>query len=146
MAITASLIFFIDLLIKSYLKNNFPFQSIPIIRNIFHITVVFNKGAAFGLLRGYNTFLTYSSIILIVFLLNMIRKERPKTFIDKLMLGLILGGAFSNLYDRFFYGFVVDYIDLRVWPVFNLSDMGISIGVIILILRIFQKNETVRNN
>ena len=48
--------------------------------------------------------------------------------------GLILGGAFSNLFDRIWYGYVIDYLDLRVWPVFNLSDTAITVGVGLFLL------------
>lgn len=142
--IVAGVIFFLDLFIKNHLSQNLSFRSIPVIKNIFHITVVLNNGAAFGILKGNYVFLICSSIIfIIVFLVFMIKeKNRGSTFL--ISCGMILGGALSNFYDRIARGFVVDYIDLRVWPVFNLSDSCISIGVILLCLQMFstaKKNE-----
>jgi signal peptidase II len=73
-------------------------------------------------------------VIFILLLLIIVRKERKERFLVKLSYGLILGGASSNLLDRIVYGYVIDYIDLRIWPVFNLSDAGISVGVLIILL------------
>ncbi|UCC95627.1 MAG: signal peptidase II [Candidatus Omnitrophota bacterium] len=136
----ASAVFFVDLLIKTYLRSNFAFQSIPIIKGIFHITVVFNKGAAFGILRGKTTFLIYIGLIFILFFLFFMRKEKEKKLPFLISYGLILGGAFSNLCDRVFLGYVIDYIDLRIWPVFNLSDTCISVGIFILLLMQFRSS------
>jgi len=136
----ALIIFVSDFFIKSYLKDNFAYQSIPVIKSIFHITIVFNKGAAFGLLKGYSNILIYIGIIFIIVLFAVIKKDAKNSMLSMAALGLILGGALSNMFDRVAYGFVVDYIDFRVWPVFNLSDMCISIGVGIFMLQSFFSN------
>ncbi|UCG35768.1 MAG: signal peptidase II [Candidatus Omnitrophota bacterium] len=134
----AALVFFCDLLVKGYLRHNLAFQSIPVIKNIFHITVVFNTGAAFGVLQGKTTFIIYITVLFILWLFIFLRKEKqikPKFAIPY---GLIFGGALSNLYDRLLLGYVVDYIDLRVWPVFNLSDTCITIGIGLLLIYSFR--------
>lgn len=128
------IIFFVDFFIKKYLASHFACQTIPIIENIFHITVVFNTGAAFGILRENTSFLVYVSIIFILFFFIFMRLEKEKNLLFLAACGMILGGALSNLYDRIILGFVVDYIDLRVWPVFNLSDSCITVGAILLFL------------
>ncbi|MCM8773243.1 MAG: signal peptidase II [Candidatus Omnitrophica bacterium] len=138
--LVAITIFLTDFLIKAYFKNHFAYQSIPIIKNILHITVVFNKGAAFGILRDYSSFLIYFTLIFIIILILNIRANHRRDKLDNILLGLILGGALSNFCDRIIYGFVVDYIDIRIWPVFNLSDMSISIGTLVFILRTFKKD------
>jgi signal peptidase II len=135
--IIAAAVFSLDFFIKRYLAINFSFQSIPVIKNIFHITVVFNAGAAFGILKGKTSFLIYASLIFILIFLFFMRSENKKNLFFAVGCGLILGGAFSNLYDRIFIGFVIDYIDLRIWPVFNLSDTCICVGVGLLILDSF---------
>jgi signal peptidase II len=127
-----------DLFIKSYLRSNFSFQSIPVIKNILHITVIFNKGAAFGILQGRTIFLIYATLIFIVIFFALMRKERNKNLIFWISCGLILGGALSNLYDRISLGYVVDYIDIRIWPVFNLSDSCINIGAFCLFINSFK--------
>lgn len=133
--LTAALIFFIDFSIKAYLLTNFAYRSIPVLKDIFHITVIFNTGAAFGILKGNTNLLTCLGIVFVGLFIFFIKKEEKKNLIFLIACGLILGGALSNLYDRIFLGFVVDYIDLRIWPVFNLSDSGISIGVAVLLLQ-----------
>lgn len=122
--------FFIKKALKPYLSHSFP-----IIKNVVHITVVYNKGAAFGLFQTKGTLLIFLSIILIFVLFFLVRTEREYSALINLSYGLILGGAFSNLYDRLIYGYVVDYIDLRIWPVFNLSDASINIGIVSILLK-----------
>jgi len=56
-----------------------------------------------------------------------------ETFLIKFAYGLILGGALSNFLDRILYGYVIDYIDIRIWPIFNFSDLCISTGVALII-------------
>ncbi len=137
--IVASLVFTADFFIKRYFLFNHSFESIPVIKNILYLTVVFNKGAAFGILKGKTSLLIYTGIIFLLVFLFTVINERRKNIFFLVACGLIIGGAFSNLYDRVFLGFVVDYIDVRVWPVFNLSDSAISVGAFFLLLNEFKK-------
>ncbi|MDD5195479.1 MAG: signal peptidase II [Candidatus Omnitrophica bacterium] len=137
----ATVVFLSDSLIKNYLRQTAAFQSFPIIENILHITIVFNPGAAFGILKGKTTMLVYTSIFFIIFFFTFINKEKNRNLLFLISCGLILGGAASNLCDRLFLGYVVDYIDLRIWPVFNLSDSCISIGAALLFLDSFRKSK-----
>ena len=130
---TATIVFLADFFVKGYLNSQFSFQSIPIIKNIFHITLVYNRGAAFGILQKNSTFLIYISIAFIFLFLIFIKKENSKRTLFLIASGLIIGGALSNLWDRLFLGYVIDYIDFRVWPVFNISDSCITTGVFFLL-------------
>ncbi|MFH1503958.1 MAG: signal peptidase II [Candidatus Omnitrophota bacterium] len=132
-------VFLADFFIKAFLRANFSFQSIPVIKNIFHITVVFNKGAAFGVLQGKTPFLTYIGVGFILIFLFIVKKESKKNLLFLIACGLVLGGAVSNLYDRVFLGFVVDYLDFRIWPVFNLSDSCITVGAFLLLWDSYRK-------
>lgn len=86
--------------------------------------------------------MVYISLVLIVVLLFLFKQEKERNFPIKLSYGLILGGALSNFVDRVLYGYVIDYIDLKVWPVFNLADTSICIGVgYILINSLFKKSK-----
>lgn len=129
---SALLIFIVELFIKNLLKT-------PSFKNLPFIHAIINKGIAFGLFKEYSYLLTYLIPIFILFLLYMIKKDTHKTFSSKIAYGLILGGAFSNFYDRLIYGGVIDYIDLKIWPVFNLSDSAITIGVGILLLKLVKE-------
>ena len=133
----AGAVFASDLAIKTLLGVH-PGLSTPVIQNIFHITVVFNTGAAFGLLRGQTTFLIAIGLAFMLFFFFVLTKER-KTILSAVASGLVAGGALSNLYDRIVRGYVVDYLVFRIWPVFNLSDTCISIGVGLLILETYRK-------
>jgi len=137
--VIASIVFIVDLIIKTYLRLNLPYESFPLIKNILHITVIFNKGAAFGILRQNTTFLIYIGIIFILIFFAFIHKEKRKDLFFLVACGLIIGGALSNLCDRIFLGYVVDYIDIRVWPVFNLSDSCITVGACLLFFDSFKK-------
>jgi signal peptidase II len=151
----ATIVFVTDFFIKSYFARHLAFRSCPLIKNILHISVVFNRGAAFGFFSGKTNLLICVGIIFILLFLVFIKREGKKSIarqkesssgastgrspIFLISCGLILGGALSNLYDRIFLGYVVDYIDIRIWPVFNLSDSCISIGVALLILNSFKR-------
>lgn len=137
--IVASLVFIADFFIKRYFLANPAFESVPVIKNILYLTLVFNKGAAFGILQGKTVFLIYAGLIFLLIFLFTFMNEQKKNLLFILSCGLILGGALSNLYDRILLGFVVDYIDMRVWPVFNLSDSSITIGAILLFFNELRK-------
>lgn len=114
-------------------------DSIPVIKNIFHITLVLNTGAAFGLLKNQTILFIALSIIaisLIVFYLPRLNKEK---ILSRVALALVLGGAASNLIDRLRFGYVIDYLDFRVWPVFNVADSAITLGAILLLFECFKK-------
>ena len=90
-----------------------------------------NTGALFGLFRGNNLlFIILSSIILILIILYFIKTS----FNKKIALIFIIAGILSNLIDRIFYGHVIDFIDVKFWPVFNLADVFVVIGIILLVI------------
>ncbi len=122
-------------------------ESVPILKDIFHITLVYNTGSAFGLLRNQTLILTFISVIAItVILFLLIRRPNFQSlvylYLWQYALLFILCGAFGNLIDRVRLGYVIDFIDMRVWPVFNVADSLISSGVVIL-LYVLLKNKIV---
>ncbi len=124
---------FLDRLTKFLVLSSLQDKgSVAIIPGIFHLTFTVNSGAAFSILSGKNTFLIFLSLMVIIFIIYSYFKLKP-TRITSVGVGLILGGAISNLLDRFLFSGIVDFIDFRVFPVFNIADSGISIGVIMLI-------------
>ena len=94
----------------------------------FHLTYVENTGAAFGLGTGRNGFFIVLSAVLLGGLYYL-QRQWPKSNVW-LHIGalLVAGGALGNLYDRLAYEFVVDFLDFRVWPVFNVADSCVSVG------------------
>lgn len=91
--------------------------------------MVFNKGAAFGILNDRPGILTVISLVFILLITLFLVRDRRRSGMINLAYGLIIGGALSNLFDRIVYGYVIDYLDFRVWPVFNVSDTCITVGV-----------------
>ena len=94
----------------------------------------FNSGAAFGLGRGITPFLTVAAVVLLVVLLGVSRTAPSQ--LARVALGLVVGGAMGNVADRLFRdhgGAVVDFIDFQWWPVFNVADIGITVGAVLLV-------------
>lgn len=129
----------IDQLTKRLICLNFlPSQSRPIIENIFHLTLVYNKGIAFGLFINRIVVTIFISVIVIISLIVSLVKIKGPALILKIGFSLILGGAAGNLIDRIRFGYVVDFLDFRIWPVFNLADTAITIGAGLLIVYLFK--------
>ena len=107
------------------------------IPGIFHVTRVNNTGAAFGILKGQGPVLILVSAVCIAFLMVTLFKN---TFRGTSLAAwsLVLAGALGNLYDRLRYGYVVDFLDLRVWPVFNVADVSICLGAFLVALHYFR--------
>jgi len=107
--------------------------SIPVIENVFHLTYVENRGAAFGILQDQRWIFIVATIATLIFILWYVRQMEPEIKLLKIGLNLIFVGAIGNLIDRIYLGFVIDFIDFRVWPVWNVADMAIVVGTAITI-------------
>jgi signal peptidase II len=108
-------------------------ESISVIPGVLQLTYIKNAGGAFGILDGRGGVLLLGSAVAIAFVLWMLLEGSP-TRITTLGCGLVLGGAAGNLFDRLSAGVVTDYVDIRVWPVFNAADVAIVLGVAALLL------------
>ncbi|MDD2703381.1 MAG: signal peptidase II [Candidatus Omnitrophica bacterium] len=111
------------------------YQSIPVVKNIFYITLVHNRGAAFGILKNQVPLFIAASVCAVVMIVYHLKKDAVRSRKPSLYtfsLGLILAGAAGNLVDRVFLGYVVDFLDFRVWPVFNVADSAITAGAVLL--------------
>ncbi|MBI2558918.1 signal peptidase II [Candidatus Woesearchaeota archaeon] len=137
----ALLIVFLDQLTKILIKKNFQLsESIPIIKNILHLTYVTNTGSAFGLFKGLNLFFMLFSVIVTVVIFYYLKKKiKENEILLQLAVGLLLGGTLGNFIDRLAYGHVTDFIDFRVWPVFNIADSAVTISVVLLIVLLWRK-------
>jgi len=111
-------------------------ESICIISGIFHITLVFNKGIAFGLFPGQGLLFAVMAFFAAAFIAFFIWKNANSGRVIICALSLILGGALGNLIDRLTTGFVIDFIDFRIWPVFNVADSAVTVGTVLLALNI----------
>ena len=148
--IIAFFFFIVDLLSKQIIDHIMKVgESVKIIHNFFYITYTHNFGAAWSILEDKRILL----LIITVFVLYLINKFMNKSELSKLenlSYGMIIGGALGNLFDRIFFGFVFDFIDFRIfgynYPVFNLADTFIVIGVIIMIIIMIRKEYHERNS
>lgn len=132
----AAVVIVLDQVTKQFFWNNG--QNYDVIDGILRITLVKNAGAAFGLFQGGRVFFIAASIAAIMFILYVgLRLPKDDRF-RRVLLGVILGGAFGNLIDRVYAGEVIDFIDIGVgvhrWPVFNVADMGVSVGATLLMI------------
>lgn len=105
----------------------------PVDLGLFMLRLVINTGASFGILKGMNLFF----IIISVLVLGVLAFYYGK--IPKVSLVLITGGVIGNLADRIFLGHVIDFIDFGFFPVFNIADSAITIGVLIWLILILKK-------
>lgn len=123
----------LDQLVKYFVYTYMELgETIPVIRSVFHFTYISNPGAAFGVLPHQDFFLL--GIVGVLFIAFFwLRKRIPaKPLYFPLAVGCVLGGALGNAIDRVRFGGVVDFIDFRVWPVFNVADMAICLGVTLI--------------
>jgi len=125
-------IFALDRLTKVLAVHYLPFGIPHKVLLFFNLTYVENSGAAFGMLQNNNLLFTLVTLGLIAFMLYCRREITGYGKIAKLGFLFVLGGAVGNLYDRLFIGRVIDFLDLTVWPVFNVADSFITIGGCIL--------------
>ena len=105
---------------------------------LFFLKYMQNTGASFSILRGYTWFfIAFAVIVLIVIFYlypRMHIKYRP-------YIGLIIGGTIGNLIDRVYLGYVIDFIDFKIWPVFNIADTAVCIGAAFLIIYIWKDDK-----
>lgn len=135
-------VFILDQASKYLIMANMTLgQSIPVITDIFHITYIRNPGAAFGLMAHRTSFFIAVSILVVLGIIFFYKKYGGKVKGTlPVTLGLIAGGAMGNLADRVRFGEVIDFLDFRIWPVFNLADSAIVIGAGLLMI-VFWKLE-----
>lgn len=129
----------LDQIIKLLVTKNMNlFQEITIIPKFFSLYYLKNTGAAFSIFGNKILFLIIISIISLIVLKNYIEKLKRVTNLTIISLGIMLGGIMGNLFDRILYKSVIDYLSFNFFgysfPVFNLADIGITIGAILLII------------
>ncbi|MDD6879733.1 MAG: signal peptidase II [bacterium] len=126
-----------------YVKNK-------IINNFFYITYVQNKGAAWSILNGNRFFLIIITFIALAIIIKYVVEDKSNNKLDIISYGLVLGGIIGNLIDRLFLGYVVDFFDFYIfgynYPVFNVADILIVVGVILLFISYFRSGKIENNS
>ncbi|MDJ0734098.1 MAG: signal peptidase II [Nostocaceae cyanobacterium] len=148
--IAALVSFFLDQVTKYWVVQTFDSEgtTMPLIQGVFHFTYVTNTGAAFSLFAGKVEWLRWLSLAVSLALIALAWFGPVLDFWERLGYGFILGGAVGNGIDRFILGYVVDFLDFRLinFPVFNLADVFINIGIICLLIATFHKTPTSRKS
>ena len=134
-------LFLLDRAVKRWARTWLAPRSSVALLPFFRLTYVENTGAAFGMGRGSNRFFVAVAAVLLPVLFAWRRRLKPEDVWTRRGIVLVLAGAVGNLYDRLAYGFVVDYLDFLVWPVFNLADSCISIGAGLILLAALRKGD-----
>jgi signal peptidase II len=129
-------------LVTSNLAVDQSIDPIPALSGLLAITHVTNTGVAFGLFKEAGTFFIFVAAIVITVIVLYLRNLPKDQGLVRVALGLQLGGAFGNLLDRLRLGYVVDFIDFKFWPVFNVADSAIVIGVTLLAIGMWRENRS----
>jgi signal peptidase II len=131
----AVLVVIVDQLTKQLALDNLAFGPVDVVDGILTLNLHLNPGGAFGLMQGIPGFFLIATLLVSGFILVWAHKLEGTAHL--IPLGLVLGGGLGNVFDRLFRdtgGKVVDFIDLHVWPVFNVADSAICIGVVVLFI------------
>ncbi len=140
LSLIAGVILLIDQLSKYLVHLKLiPGESIPVIKNVFHISLIHNTGCAFGMFQHQTTVLRGLSILTIVMILVFFRQIARSERILQVGTALLMGGACGNLVDRLRFGYVVDFLDFKIWPVFNLADSAVTVGVVLILWKLCHK-------
>ena len=147
MMIILTIVFLIIDIVSKLIVSNLMnvHDSVVIIRDFFYITYVRNTGAAWSMFAGKTWLLIIVSLVIIGFICFYIYKNKHKSKIELVGYSLVLGGAIGNFLDRVIYGYVIDFFDFYIfgynYPIFNIADIFIVIGVMILVLCVGRDKE-----
>lgn len=141
----------IDQILKFLVISNIDFaQSIKVINNFFYLTYVKNSGAAFGMFQDSTIIFIILSFVALFGLIRYVKNDVNITKIEAIAYSIIFGGILGNLIDRIFNGFVIDYLDFYIFgfdfPVFNLADIGIVVGFLIVLYTMFVPKGVISEN
>lgn len=142
--LTAAAVAVLDQFVKWFVQGHMELgESIPVIPGIFHLTYIINPGAAFGILAYQHFFfLALVAVLYLAYGYVWYRGKIPaKPFYFPCGIGLLLGGALGNAVDRARMAGVVDFFDFRIWPIFNVADIAICVGVALILLYFWRHSD-----
>ncbi|MBU9712442.1 signal peptidase II [Evansella tamaricis] len=144
--VIAIVIILIDQFTKWLVVQNMELrESIPLIEGVIHLTSHRNAGAAFGMLQGQMWLFYIATVIVTAVVIYYIQVHVKESRWFGISLGLVLGGAIGNFIDRVFLGEVVDFIDVYIFtynfPIFNVADSALVVGVCMLIIHVIKEEK-----
>jgi signal peptidase II len=113
-----------------------PGHPMPVAGRWVYLTLERNPGGSFGLLPQATVYFIAASAVIAVALLLYARTAVAHSALLTVAIAMLLGGAVGNLIDRVRFGHVTDFIDLRVWPIFNVADIAVTLGVALIVLAV----------
>jgi len=138
------LIIIIDQISKWIVEANLINTRIPVIDNLFYLTYLQNTGGAWGLLENNKMLFIIGIPIILIAISIYLLKCKNINRLERIGFCVLIGGAIGNYIDRLFRGYVVDYIDFVIWPVFNIADIAVVVGVGLIICSLFvDKNKNI---
>ena len=121
-------------------------KSIILIPHFFNLTKVYNYGASWSFLSGYNILLIIITIIMLIILYNY-QKKFKENIRNTIAFSLLYGGIWGNLLNRLVYGYVIDFLDFKIFgydfPIFNFADIWIVLGILLLFIAILKKEDEI---
>ncbi|MDO8880688.1 MAG: signal peptidase II [Coriobacteriia bacterium] len=134
-AVTVATVVVIDQVTKAIVRASLTLNdSIPLIDGVFWLTRVRNTGAAFGMFRGQQWLLISVAFVVLGVIAWTLARVRPESWLVRWGLALVTGGTIGNLIDRVFLGGVTDFFNLGWWPVFNVADISLDVGVVLIVV------------
>jgi signal peptidase II len=126
----------VDRVTKLFVERRFGLGYGPrqILDHVLFLTVTRNRGAAFGLFQNFTLGFLAVSVVVLIGILIYYWWLPAGDWPGRIGLALVFGGALANAYDRLVKGSVIDFIQVPHWPIFNIADSSISVGVVILVL------------
>lgn len=135
----AAFVFIVDQMTKALVVKYFPWHTTrPVFFSLLYITPTQNRGSAFGLFQGGAHFFAMLSVAALCVMVFFIRRIH-NSFLSHLGFFMVLGGALGNLADRVRFHYVVDFLDLKFWPVFNGADAAIVFGMACIAVDVIRK-------
>lgn len=142
-SVFSAFIFLIDFVSKLIIMHYETKLPIVVIDNFFSITKVTNYGAAFSMFSGFTIFLILVGFLVLFYIYKYLLKD-VATKLELAAYSLVIGGILGNLFDRIFYGKVIDFLSFKFgnyyFPIFNLADTFICIGIFLVIISYWKKS------
>jgi signal peptidase II len=134
--VIAAAVVIVDRITKVFVERRFgvPYGPREVVDHVLFLTVTRNAGAAFGLFQNFTLGFVLISIVVLIGILIYYWRLPPRDWSARVGLALVFGGAISNAYDRGVKGSVIDFIQVPHWPIFNVADSSITVGVAVLLV------------
>ncbi len=135
----ALLIVLVDQITKYIVRTTIPLgTSYPLIKNLVYLSYTTNTGASFSLFQNFSFLLGIIAVFVVLAIL-LFYKKIPANY--RLAFSFLLGGTLGNLIDRICFGTVTDFINLQIWPIFNVADASITIAAVLLFIIVWKEDK-----